>query len=1301
MPVLFHDFETRSTLDLGDVGAWKYACDTTTEVWCCAYAVDDGPIQLWLPGDPVPPEFIEAANSPDWLTSAFGDHFERLITQHLMMPRYGWPLIPIERRRCLQAAALALALPAKLKNVAAVLKLKQQKDESGHHVMMQMAKPRKRRKDEDPSGIYWFDDAERREQLHAYCRQDVATERALHHKIEGLSSEEQALWTLDSTINDRGLYIDGQLLDAAITIAEAAEDAISTELQMITEGALETIHQTAKLIAWLAEQDCTVTDVQKTTVKRALTRKNIAPAARRVLELRLDGAHAATAKLTTMRAWRNGDGRARGTFRYHGASTGRWTSFGIQLQNLKRPLVEDTAAAIEAVSTGSLELMRQRYPQPMSVVGDIARALICAAPGHRLIAADLSGIESRVTAWISGQQDKLDQWAKFDHTKDPNDEPYYILGRRFGIAQEQARTIGKTADLAFGYMGGAGAWEKLAPDDDTSTEDEIKQRQKAWRSAHQNTVKFWGRINRAAIQAVGKPGAVFECGRIAFECDGMFLRMKLPSGRKLAYPFPKLLMDKFENLAVVFMDNAGGKWTECRCGLGAYGGTWIENVVQAVSRDLFAAAMVRLEAADYPIVLHVHDEIVAEVPNNFGSTEEFLRILTTAPAWAEGLPIAAKARNGPRFCKITEPKNTTLPWSAPTVVELVGVKPWDIDPINYPPPPPPPPPAQQPNWQEALEQKFAHAEAAFAAAAATADPPPHTKDEAQQQKTRSGGEESYPRGEQRGGRRVATYLYRDYLGGNHTEVKKMRASKAKRPQYPQRFWVNGRWVDEKPAGWSKVPYRLPELLAAITKNPDVKVFNPEGEKDCETLVALGLVATTNSEGATPLKAKVGKWTPELNRWFHGVRQLFIPADNDEVGRKFAEEKARALESIVPDIRIVLFPDTPIGEDVTWWINHGHTKEELLARCEATPHWQGGGILESVRASDVTMRAIVWLWDKRFAIGKIGIIAGLPDEGKGQILCYIAARATQSLEWPNGEGRAPQGNVIILSAEEDPSDSLTPRLAAAGADLGRIHFAKMIVDRDEKTGQQHKRMFSFVGDLEKLRQKIVEVGDVIAVLIDPISAYLGIGKVDSYRDTDVRAVLGPLKELAEDMRIAIITIMHFNKKVDITNALLRVSNSLAFVGLPRHAYGVIADAENHRKLFVRAKNNDAAEADNKTLAFHFDVKEVGKDPDTKKEIRAPFVVWEPGYIDVTATEAMQAASESKSPGERDRAKDLLRDFLLAYPDHRALQKEIEDYAKAEKISDRTLRRAKTELKIRAEKAKDMPSGPWYWALPEDE
>ena len=292
----------------------------------------------------------------------------------------------------------------------------------------------------------------------------------------------------------------------------------------------------------------------------------------------------------------------------------------------------------------------------MAVIGDIARAVISAAPGHRLIAADLSGIESRITAWVSGQQSKLAQWAKFDWSQDPHDEPYFLLGKTLGLPAAQARSVGKTADLAFGYMGGAGAWRKLAGPDDTATEAEIKARQQAWRDAHPETSRFWYALDKAAVRAIQKRGAVIACKRVAFEYADDFLFMRLPSGRRIAYPFARLITNDRGEPAVVFMDNDKGRWVECRHGHGAYGGIWIENAVQAIARDLFAAAMPRLEAAGYPITLHVHDEIVTEVPEDFGSAEDFLRILIMPPTWADGLPIAAKVRNGLRFARSTTPR---------------------------------------------------------------------------------------------------------------------------------------------------------------------------------------------------------------------------------------------------------------------------------------------------------------------------------------------------------------------------------------------------------------------------------------------------------------------------------------------------------------------------------------------------------------------------------------------------------------------------------------------------------------------
>ena len=225
--------------------------------------------------------------------------------------------------------------------------------------------------------------------------------------------------------------------------------------------------------------------------------------------------------------------------------------------------------------------------------------------------------------------------------------------------------------------------------------------------------------------------------------------------------------------------------------------------------------------------------------------------------------------------------------------------------------------------------------------------------------------------------------------------------------------------------------------------------------------------------------------PELSKWFHGADRIFILEDNDEPGRKFAREKLKALRGTASDIRIVSFPDVPVGEDVSYWLKEmGHTREELVARCKAAPLPGDAAKLESVIGSEVKQRAIEWLWDKRFAIGKIGVIAGLPDQGKGLVTYYIIAQITRGGLWPIAEGRSRLGNVVILSAEEDPNDSLAPRLIAAGADMGRVCIVKMMREPDEK-GQDHKRMFSLVTDLEPLRQKIIEIGDVVAVFIDPI------------------------------------------------------------------------------------------------------------------------------------------------------------------------------------------------------------------------
>jgi putative DNA primase/helicase len=347
-------------------------------------------------------------------------------------------------------------------------------------------------------------------------------------------------------------------------------------------------------------------------------------------------------------------------------------------------------------------------------------------------------------------------------------------------------------------------------------------------------------------------------------------------------------------------------------------------------------------------------------------------------------------------------------------------------------------------------------------------------------------------------------------------------------------------------------------------------------------------------------------------------------------------------------------------------------------------------LVTIRGDEIEMQGVEWLWQDRFALGKLGLIAGLPDEGKGQILCDMAACVTNGSEWPCGEGVAPQGNVILLTAEDDLGDTVVPRLAAAGADRSRVHIVSMV--RNDGAD----RMFSLITDIDALRRKITEIGNVKLVQIDPITAYLGLGQIDSFRTTDVRAVLNPLVELASACHVSIVGIMHFNKKVDVTNALLRISDSLAFGATARHVFAVVDDDENKRKLLVRGKNN-LARKNIQSLAYGIGVREVGFDQRLNKPIMAPHVVWL-GHVDINATQAMQAVNDRKSPSILDDGRKFLADLLAngAVP-----QQDVESAAKAEMISTATLRRAKQKLGVLSRQVGSGTGRQWTWELPPEE
>jgi DNA polymerase len=1236
MPILFRDYETRSTIDLRRVGAYKYAAHASTDVWCCAYVVDDGPINLWTPGMDIPAEFIEAARNPDWLVSAFNDAFERRIEQHIMAPRYGWPLIPIERHRCSQASALAHSLPAKLERVADALQLGAQKDAVGQRLMRQMSLPRRPGADEDPDGTYWFDDEKRKARLYTYCKQDVAVERELHKRIGFIGDAEQKVWMLDAIINDRGVYFDGKLLAGALRIAKEAGAEIIQELTQTTNGAVTSVSQVDRMISWLAERDCAVNNLRKPTLKTVLARADLPADIRRTLELRLEGASASARKLVTMQNWRADDGRARGTLRYHGASTGRWASSGIQVQNLKRPIVSDMASAIAVVSTGDLQRVKQAFPDPMSVVGDIGRAVICAAPGSRLLAADFSGIESRGTAWLSGEQSKVDQWAKFDQTGNPEDEPYYILGKRLGQPDETARSIGKTADLAFGYMGSVGAWQVLAPNDNSS-EEQIQRYKQGWRDEHPETVKFWKMLTAASVRAVRRPEMAVACGRVSFTYDGTFLRMRLPSGRDIAYPFPRLHTNERGDCVVIFKDNAKGKWVDCRNGEGAYGGTWIENAVQAVARDLFADAMPRLEAAGYPIVLHVHDEIVCEAPIGVGSIEEFHKLMITPPAWADGLPIAAKARNGARFAKIELPRarqscaNTTPEPEIPQQNEQTP--PWD--------------------------------------GAGKSDDMREQEQPAREQPRGDGRDYGYPHGEEERGRAATAFVYRTADGKPYLQVRKFEVFEngKRRKSFPQYHQENGRWVKGKPAG-PRIPYRLPELLAAP---PDAVIDIMEGEKDADRGAELGLITTTNPEGA-------GKWGAELNEYFRG-RRVRLHEDNDDAGRAHVAKVTNALHGVASDIRVVRYPELPANSDFSDFMDAGGTIEAMVARAEkAAPH--PGYTL--VRAEDVIVKPLDWLWPGHLLRGSLELMAGQPGQGKSQSHCSFARSVTTGSPWPDGAAGVQPGKVIMMTSEDTLSQILVPRLKFAGADLTRVRFLTSI-RKDNKD-----RRFLIGEDIEALGRAVVAEGAQL-VMIDPITAYMG-GKLDSHRTTDVRDQLGPLSELAERTNVAIAAITHPPKNAG-ASALNHFIGSQAFIAAARIGHLTLPEMDQDnsgvtrptgRFLFTNPKNNVSRLMP--AIAYRI----VAERPDDPQSISK--VVWE-DTITISADEAIAAATPKKDKDQHG-AKPFLLDMLANGPVPKSI---IDERAKVRGFTPDQLRRARESMGVVT--FKGGFEGGWLWSLPQ--
>ena len=662
--ILHIDFETFSRCELKDAGLANYAADPYTGVHCMAYAFDDDSVDLWTPKDS--PYFIEPALEfvrLGGLVYAHNAPFELAIWNQVCVPNYGWPELKPEQCRCTMAMAYAMALPGALAAAAPALGIPQRKDVAGGRVMMQLAKPK-------ADGSFWTPEEapDKFQQLYDYCKQDVVVERAMHQRLRELPEDEQALWCLDYKINQRGVLVDLPAINKALRLVDAEKARLNAEMLKVTGGVVGSCTEVQLLVKWIRLQGVEVKGLAKADVLDALD-GDLPANVRAALHLRKEAAKSSTAKLVAMKDRASADGRVRGVHQFHGASTGRWAGRGIQVQNLPRPRPTTKPKDIQVMIDlfNNPEKLDMFYGPNMDALADCVRGMIIPAPGRDFVAVDFSAIEARGLAWLAGEESVLEIFR--GHGKIYEHAAAGIYRCPMAEVTKDQRQIGKVAVLALGYGGGIGAFQSMARNYNVKVADEEADSiKKAWRLAHPNIVAYWFALEHAAIDALrsGETTTAGPAGReVAFKMKGSFLWCRLPSGRLLCYPYPEIrsletpwgekdslsYMTVVSNVKAKVLDDPASSGTWKR--VATYGGSLAENVTQAVARDLLAEAMTRLEASGHKIVMHIHDEAVAEIAceSDTSTLSKIEALMAVVPSWATGLPLAAEGWRGPRYRK--------------------------------------------------------------------------------------------------------------------------------------------------------------------------------------------------------------------------------------------------------------------------------------------------------------------------------------------------------------------------------------------------------------------------------------------------------------------------------------------------------------------------------------------------------------------------------------------------------------------------------------------------------------------------
>ena len=656
------DFETYSTVELKRTGVYPYARHSDTGIWLMGWKLpQDTEVSLWHPGQPFPHRLADHIAAGGVLR-AWNAAFERLMWKLCAVRKYGFPAVDDSIFHCTMSEAMAMSLPRALESAAKVLRLPVQKDVEGHRLMLKMCRPR--RFEEDGTPVWWASETNLTDQLIVrlgdYCKQDVRTEEAIQAFVNPLSKHERDVYLMTQRMNDRGVHLDVELVMAAQVVAQNEIDKQNALLAEATGGAVTEVTKVQKLKAWLAATQGLVNDeggpldsLDKAALRDLLSDKgSLTEPAVIALQARQEAAKSSLKKIEAMLDCVDRDGKMKGLIVYHAASTGRDAGTLAQPQNFPR------GSDVKNPEQYIPQVLRWEST-PLNVLAAMLRSMITARPGSDLLCSDFASIEARVLAWLAEQDDLVKAFADGSPIYKMMAAKVYKCAVADIVKPSNEYTLGKSLILGCGFQMGA---KKFVESSKTQYGLEVEpalaeEAVKTYRAANPNIVSYWWEVNRLAIDAVANPGETFRTrgNRVKFIKRGGYLWIKLPSGRALAYAAPKIVerpvpWDKNETRPAVEysgMNSYSRKWER----MAMYGGLITENIVQATARDFLMDAGLRTEAAGYPPVLRVHDELLSERAIGEGSIEEFEKLMTEVPEWGAGCPIACESWRGTRYRK--------------------------------------------------------------------------------------------------------------------------------------------------------------------------------------------------------------------------------------------------------------------------------------------------------------------------------------------------------------------------------------------------------------------------------------------------------------------------------------------------------------------------------------------------------------------------------------------------------------------------------------------------------------------------